>query len=216
MKNPPYQGGWRTAPGGYSPEQPPQPPLLKGGENNVFLYDNIIRIKVKKTKSLAWMINVPRIIKRNCISKGYYLPYNPKLKDRARELRATMTEAEKMIWHNFLKKFRFRVTRQKPIDNYIVDFYCSKLRLVIEIDGEIHHTVEGSEYDLERDATLCGYGLTVMRFTNHDVMNNLDAVITSIETFASKTPLAKGVARSAGGIFPEENPPYQGGWRVLP
>jgi very-short-patch-repair endonuclease len=77
-----------------------------------------------------------------------------------------MTVAEKKIWYSYLRSFPFRVLRQKPIDNFIVDFYCAKLKLVIEIDGDSHYTNEGREYDIERTKILAGYGLKVIRFSN--------------------------------------------------
>lgn len=70
-------------------------------------------------------------------------PYNPNNITRAKEMRKDMTSAEKRLWFNFLKEFKFRVYRQRPIHHYIVDFYCSKLKLVIEIDGDGHFTEDG-------------------------------------------------------------------------
>ena len=64
------------------------------------------------------------------------LPYNPDLKDRAKNLRRNMTRAEKKIWFDFLKNSEYRFLRQRPIDNFIVDFYCSELNLVIKIDWD--------------------------------------------------------------------------------
>jgi very-short-patch-repair endonuclease len=70
------------------------------------------------------------------IDSDFHLPYNPKLVERAKNLRKNMTPAEKKLWYSYLRNFKFRVLRQKPIDNFIVDFYCAKLKLVIEIDGD--------------------------------------------------------------------------------
>ena len=64
--------------------------------------------------------------------------HNPKLTPNARELRKNMTKEEKQLWYNYLRKCKVRFLRQKVIDNYIVDFYCSKLNLVIELDGSQH------------------------------------------------------------------------------
>nr|WP_226577239.1 DUF559 domain-containing protein [Microseira wollei] len=74
----------------------------------------------------------------NLIDTCFHLPYNPQLVERAKELRKNMTPAEKKLWNNYLRRFQFRVLRQRPIDNFIVDFYCANLKLVIEIDGEKH------------------------------------------------------------------------------
>ena len=78
------------------------------------------------------------------------LKYNPKLKQRSRELRKNSTFAEKLLWHNLRGKqfFRYQFTRQKPIGNYIVDFYCKELKLIIEIDGISH--LDRKKYDTNR------------------------------------------------------------------
>src|SRR3989304_6174851 len=67
---------------------------------------------------------------RNLITTGYHLPYNPGLVGRARELRQNMPPAEKQLWFKFLRHFKYRFHRQRPVDHYIVDFYCPELRLV--------------------------------------------------------------------------------------
>jgi len=71
-------------------------------------------------------------------------------------LRQNPTPAEKKLWQDFLRSYPFRVLRQRPIANFIVDFYCAALMLVIEVDGEGHFTVEGQEYDRERSTILVG------------------------------------------------------------
>lgn len=119
--------------------------------------------------------------KKSLITTGYHLPYNPDLKERARKLRKNMTPAEKKLWYQYLRNFKFPVLRQKPLDHYIADFYCAKLKLVIEIDGDSHYTNEGLLYDQRRTEILEKYGLKVLRFTNHDVMKNLQGVIKMIE-----------------------------------
>ena len=73
--------------------------------------------------------------------------HNPKLTPNARELRKNMTKEEKQLWYNYLRKCKVRFLRQKVIDNYIVDFYCSKLNLVIELDGSHHYEDKGLKYD---------------------------------------------------------------------
>jgi very-short-patch-repair endonuclease len=71
-----------------------------------------------------------------------FLPYEEWLVPRSRQLRKKLTPMEKKLWHGFLRSFRYRVLRQRPIDRYIVDFYCAKLKLVIEVDGESHTSPE--------------------------------------------------------------------------
>jgi len=68
---------------------------------------------------------------------NFHLPYNPKLIPIAKQLRKNPTPAEKKLWQDFLRNFPLRVLRQIPIDNFIVDFYCAALLLVIEIDGRV-------------------------------------------------------------------------------
>jgi very-short-patch-repair endonuclease len=80
----------------------------------------------------------------------YHLPYNPDLIARARELRKMMTPEEKKLWYDYLRNFKFKVLRQRPIDHFIVDFYCPSLKLVIEVDGEVHFSDESQAYDYER------------------------------------------------------------------
>jgi len=129
--------------------------------------------------------------KEGLISNGYHLPYNPKLVERARELRKNMTEAEKKIWYGFLKNFKYRVLRQRPIHHFIVDFYCPALKLVIEIDGEQHYTEEGKAYDEERRKILERYGLREIRFRNKEVMNEFDRVCKEIEEIPPTSALHK-------------------------
>jgi len=95
----------------------------------------------------------------------FHLPYNRHLVEKAKELRKNMTPAERKLWYGYLRTFKFRVLRQRPIDNFIVDFFCAQLKLVIEVDGEGHFTNDGRDYDWERTHFLEGYGLKVLRFT---------------------------------------------------
>ena len=109
-------------------------------------------------------------------NSDFHLPYNTALVARAKELRKNMTLAEKKLWYSYLKNFKFKVLRQRPIDHFIVDFYCPSLKLVIEIHGDTHFTDEGKAYDKERTARLESYGLKVIRFTNSQVLRNFEAV----------------------------------------
>lgn len=118
-----------------------------------------------------------------------FISFNPKLKARARELRKNSTEAENKIWQNFLRNFPLQVNRQKPIDNFIVDFYVPKMKLVIEIDGDTHFNDNAIEYDRQRTAILEGHGLMILRFTNKDVYENLEYVCEAImNLYHSYTP----------------------------
>lgn len=116
------------------------------------------------------------------ISNGFHLPYNSKLTEKAKELRHNMTAPERKLWYEYLRNFPIRFLRQKPIDEYIVDFYCSRLKLVIEIDGESHFSIEGEEKDATRTMILQKkYGLTVLRFSNTDVMRSFEGVCEVIQ-----------------------------------
>src|SRR3989304_7991771 len=109
------------------------------------------------------------------------IPYNPKLKEYARKLRNDSTFTEIMVW-NYLKGKQMRgydFDRQRPIDNYIVDFYCKDLFLAIEIDGESHYG--NTEKDKKRDRRLKELGVTVLRFDDLDVRHQLDKVLEAIE-----------------------------------
>jgi very-short-patch-repair endonuclease len=100
---------------------------------------------------------------------------------RARQLRKRLTTAERKLWYGFLRSFRYRVLRQRRIDRYIVDFYCAKLKLVIEVDGGSHAGKEAQVYDAQRTLVLEGLGLRVVRFTNAEVMDHFEAVCEVIE-----------------------------------
>lgn len=111
-----------------------------------------------------------------------FLPYNRNLISRARELRQSETEAEKKFWLEILKNKKlsnFKFTRQKPIENFIVDFYCAKLKLIIEIDGEIHKFQKVR--DDERDNILKEkFGLRIIRYKNEDVLNNTEKILDDL------------------------------------
>ena len=107
------------------------------------------------------------------------LPYKVSNTKRARKLRKRMTLAEKKIWSELLRKDKlegFRFLRQKPLDNYIADFYCAELLLVIEIDGKHHLSADAREYDEYRTRVLNGYGIEVVRYTNEQILNHFDEV----------------------------------------
>ena len=113
------------------------------------------------------------------------LPVNKSLRLRARELRKNSTLSEVLLW-NVLKQKRANgldFDRQKVIGNYIVDFYCAKLKLVIEVDGDSHN--DKYAYDANRDKYLRSLGLTVLHIEDLDVKFRIDSVIYSIETMIS-------------------------------
>ena len=110
-------------------------------------------------------------------------PYNPKLKELARKLRNNSTLAEVLLWRHLKgKQMRgYDFHRQKPIDQYIVDFYCSELMLAIEIDGVTHDF--NLPNDIERQERLESFGVQFLRFTDNDVKQNLEGVLLAIESW---------------------------------
>jgi very-short-patch-repair endonuclease len=118
--------------------------------------------------------------KKGLITTGFHLPYNPDLVGLARLMRKDATPAENKLWIGLLHDFKFRVLRQRPIDNFIVDFYCPKMKLVIEIDGAGHFKDEGKALDRERTEILEAYGLQVIRFSDYDVMMHFSGVCEKI------------------------------------
>lgn len=117
---------------------------------------------------------------KKLVHTKFHLPYDHQLVERAKELRQNMTVAEKKLWNDYLKTLPLRVLRQRPIAHFIVDFYCAELKLVIEVDGESHFIENAQEYDRERTHILEEYGLTVMRFTNQQVLEEFEAVCLQI------------------------------------
>ena len=108
--------------------------------------------------------------------------FNPQWSlERRRDLRRDMTGPERILW-NALRAgqagMKFR--RQVGIGGYIVDFYCPKARLVIEVDGDSHFEEAARAYDAERDAFMIALGLRVLRITNEDVTKNVDGVLKRI------------------------------------
>ncbi len=125
-------------------------------------------------------------------------------RERAKELRRDLTPAEKILWHelraNKLGGLHFR--RQQVIDGYIVDFYCHACSLVVEVDGGVHITQV--EYDTDRDAHLRSRGFNVLRFSNKDVLENLQVVLQKIldtcQSLASPSRFGKGPGDRSGEL----------------
>ncbi len=106
------------------------------------------------------------------------------MQEKRRKLRKEQTEAEKVMWQKLRNRnfmgLKFR--RQYSIGEYIVDFYCSKLRLVLEIDGEIHFTKDAKEYDRLRTKELQKLDIEVLRFTNEEVIEDIEGVLKNLKT----------------------------------
>lgn len=117
------------------------------------------------------------------ITTGYHLPYDPDLVERSREMRNNPTVAEKRLWQFVLRGVKPPFYRQRPIDHFIVDFYCPAMKLVIEVDGESHFDEQGMARDKERTSVLESYGLKVLRFTNQEIVDALSEVKKKIFDF---------------------------------
>ena len=110
------------------------------------------------------------------------IPYNAKLKQRARELRKNATYSEKILWQAIRRKqLGYEFHRQVPIDQFIVDFYCHELMLAIEVDGISHEADGAKERDIERQLRIENFGVTFLRFKDEAVKENADRVVAKIE-----------------------------------
>jgi very-short-patch-repair endonuclease len=136
------------------PPNPPRSPLVRGEE--------------KRARSTG--------------ERREFLLYDKSLVSRARENRKDPTAAETLIWNEVLRHRQFQAykfLRQKPIGHYIVDFYCAELCLVIEIDGDSH--ARQVKYDEARSDYLHSLGLDVVRYTNRDVLQNIEGVFMDLQ-----------------------------------
>jgi len=111
-----------------------------------------------------------------------YFGATPDIFKKAKELRRYETEAEKMLWaklsRNQILGLQFR--RQHPINRFIVDFYCVKIKLVIEVDGSIHELPENKVYDIGRSQILNDFGIVVIRFLNDQIIDDIESTIIKI------------------------------------
>ncbi|MBI5008122.1 MAG: endonuclease domain-containing protein [Bacteroidia bacterium] len=119
-------------------------------------------------------------------NKNKIIPYNPELKDLARKLRRNMTLSEILLWNELRNKQMsgFDFDRQKPIDNFIVDFFCKELSLAIEIDGDTH--IFRNDYDDERQKCLENLGIRFLRFDDNEVKKSMNNVLRVIQDWIIK------------------------------
>jgi len=134
-------------------------------------------------------------------------PYNPVLKPFSRNLRTNMTDAEQLLWSKLRRKqiLGLQFYRQKPIANYIVDFYCAAANLVIELDGSQHFEPDHQASDAERDRALESMGIKVLRFDNRQVLTETDAVMTVIFSAVKQIPPSPPFAKGGAGNSSELN-----------
>jgi very-short-patch-repair endonuclease len=110
------------------------------------------------------------------------LPYEPHLKELARQLRKNMTLGEVILWKRLKGQqlHGYDFDRQRPIDRFIVDFYCKELMLAIEIDGSSHDSKAAQQRDLDRQTRLESLGVKFLRFREAEVRYQTDAVVAAI------------------------------------
>jgi very-short-patch-repair endonuclease len=142
------------------------------------------------------------------MTKRKIIPYNPKLKELARQLRNDSTKTEIFLWLKLKGKqmYGYDFHRQKPIDNYILDFFCYELMLGIEVDGYSHQFLEVYNKDGIKEKRMNDFGISVLRFSDDQVLNDMENVLRAIEFYVffntkntPPTPLKRG-ARSANNF----------------
>ncbi|MEQ9285455.1 MAG: 3'(2'),5'-bisphosphate nucleotidase CysQ [Cyclobacteriaceae bacterium] len=148
------------------------------------------------------------------MSKRKIIPYNPKLKELAKQLRKNMTLSEVLIWDQLKQKkmLGFDFDRQRPINNFIVDFYCKELMLAIEIDGASHDNEEVYKADVKRQNILENLGVRFLRFDDLEVKKEMSNVLRTIQYWIEKnmeekptpTPPSPPVGRTGRGVAPKQ------------
>lgn len=123
---------------------------------------------------------------------GLFNEAHPLVFDLAKQLRKNMTHAEMILWGYLKGGFEgLRFRRQHPVNMYIADFYCHKLKLVIEVDGDIHSNDDVKQNDQKRETDLMEMGYTVIRFTNNRVEKEAKTVLEEIKTQVYKLKILK-------------------------
>ncbi len=107
--------------------------------------------------------------------------HNEKIVPLARALRKNMTKEERHLWYDFLRSYPVRFSRQKILGKYIVDFYCAKAKLVVELDGGQHYEEDSILKDQERTDSLEGYDLKIIRIPNNEINQNFEGVCIYID-----------------------------------
>ena len=119
--------------------------------------------------------------------EGMFNEANPLMFELAKNLRKNMTAAEMILWGHVKAGYEgIKFRRQHPLGIYIADFYCHKLRLIIEVDGNIHDKQEIKEYDIKHESYLINDGYTILRFSNYQVLKQTDLVLKAINVQTQK------------------------------
>lgn len=113
--------------------------------------------------------------------------HNKHIVPLAKHLRKSMTDEEKHLWYDFLRTYPVRFIRQKIIDGYIVDFYCAKAKIVIELDGSQHGEEENLLKDSVRDSELLKYDIKVIRIPNYEIWKNFTGVCDHIDSIVKQS-----------------------------
>ena len=122
-----------------------------------------------------------------CNDKNYdFTGYNKNLKEASQKLRKNMTSQEKHLWYDYLKDYPVQFNRQRSIYKFIADFYCSKAKLVIELDGSQHYSKDGMEYDSLRSEIISKFGVEVIRFSNYEIDHNFEGVCMAIDKIVNE------------------------------
>jgi very-short-patch-repair endonuclease len=119
------------------------------------------------------------------------IPRDKKLKPYSSVLRNNATRQENHLWYDFLRTYPLHFYRQRIIGEYIVDFYCPKAKLVIELDGLQHFKENAQKYDVVRTQYMNSLGLYVLRFTNQDINNNFEGVCEIVDIYTKKALFSK-------------------------
>ena len=119
------------------------------------------------------------------MKKRKIIPYNPRLKEYARQLRNNSTKSEIFLWQKLKRKqlYGYDFHRQKPIDNYILDFFCHELMLGIEVDGYSHQLIAVHNKDIIKENRINTLGIKILRFTDQQVFNDMFNVLLAIEDY---------------------------------
>jgi len=138
----------------------------------------------------------------SAFTKSGFLKYNPALKEKIHNLRYARNLPEVLLW-NQLKRDAPGVDfhRQKPIANYIVDFFCPELMLVIEIDGIEHSNTKTGEYDCMREKELVSFGINILRFPIKDVLENMQSVLANIELYIHENKIEEKLSQLERAVY---------------
>ena len=139
--------------------------------------------------TFCFLIKIPEGSNHAQEKPAPHIPYNKSVLEKAREIRNQLTPPERQFWNALRSMPSYKdhpFNRQKPLGEYIVDFYCHEYRLIVEIDGDTHGTEEAQAKDQRRTAFLESNGLRVVRFTNREVLNNIEGVMESLENLLNE------------------------------